>query len=66
MNYSKSKKIKHMTLADVTLIAKKIGVGIIVTLVPFVIISGGLWLTKKVLTDHDKAKQHIVKPIKSE
>ena len=38
-----------MTLADVTLIAKKIGVGIVITIVPFVIIFGGLWLTQTLL-----------------
>ena len=54
-----------MTLSDVTLIGKKILVGIVVTLVPFVIIFGGLWLTQKILADHDKAKQHISKPIKN-
>jgi hypothetical protein len=54
-----------MTLADVTLLGKKILVGIIITVVPFVIIAGGLWLTQKLLTDHDQSsKQPIVKSIK--
>ncbi|HWZ04765.1 MAG TPA: hypothetical protein VNX40_14210 [Mucilaginibacter sp.] len=53
-----------MTLSDVTLIGKKVLVGIVVTIVPFVIIFGGLWLTQKLLTDHDKAQQQIVKPNK--
>lgn len=53
-----------MTVSDVKLLGKKILVGIIVTLVPFVIIFGGLWLTQKLLTDHDKANRHIVKPAK--
>ncbi len=38
-----------MTTSDVTLLARKILVGIIVTLVPFLILFGGLWLTKNVL-----------------
>jgi len=39
-----------MTLSDVTLLGKKILVGIAVTLVPFIVIVGGLWLTQKLLT----------------
>jgi len=39
-----------MTLSDVTLLLKKILVGIIVTLVPFFILFGGLWLTQKLLS----------------
>ncbi|TWI97279.1 hypothetical protein JN11_03740 [Mucilaginibacter frigoritolerans] len=54
-----------MTLSDVTLLGKKILVGIVITIVPFVIITGGLWLTQKLLTDHP-TKQPIVKPIKPE
>jgi hypothetical protein len=50
-----------MTLSDVTLIGKKVLVGIVVTIVPFVIIFGGLWLTQKILTNHDKAQQQTVK-----
>lgn len=38
-----------MTTSDVTLLARKILVGIIVTLVPFLILFGGLWLTKNML-----------------
>jgi hypothetical protein len=57
-------KINYMTLSDVTLLAKKILVGIAVTLVPFVIIVGGLWLTQKLLTDNPKPKQVIVKTTK--
>jgi uncharacterized protein YneF (UPF0154 family) len=54
-----------MTLSDVTLIGKKILVGIVVTVVPFVIIFGGLWLTKKLLTNHDKANPHITQTTKT-
>lgn len=43
-----------MTLADVTLIAKKIGVGIVVTIVPFIIIFGGLWLTQTLLSKNQQ------------
>jgi len=39
-----------MTLNDVGLLGKKILVGIIVTVVPFTIIFGGLWLTQKLLS----------------
>jgi uncharacterized protein YneF (UPF0154 family) len=49
-----------MTLSDVTLIGKKILVGIVVTLVPFIIIFGGLWLTQKILTDHGNVNQPSV------
>ena len=38
-----------MTLSDVSLIGKKVLVGIIVTVVPFVIIVGGLWFTQHAL-----------------
>ncbi|MDR3696823.1 hypothetical protein [Mucilaginibacter sp.] len=54
-----------MTLSDVTLIGKKILVGIVVTVVPFLIIFGGLWLTRKLLANHDKANQQITQPTKS-
>lgn len=40
-----------MTLSDVALLGKKILVGIAVTLVPFIVIVGGLWLTQKLLTE---------------
>ncbi|MBB3054624.1 hypothetical protein [Mucilaginibacter gotjawali] len=54
-----------MTLSDVTLIGKKILVGIVVTIIPFLIIFGGLWLTRKLLADHDRANQQITQPTKS-
>jgi len=41
-----------MTLSDVTLLARKILVGIIVTLVPFLILFGGLRLTKNLLNQN--------------
>ena len=54
-----------MTLSDVSLIGKKILVGIIITLVPFIIIVGGLFLTQKLLKgDNSKPQQTTVKEIK--
>jgi hypothetical protein len=40
-----------MTLSDFTILGKKILVGIIITLVPFIIIFGGLYLTQRLLGD---------------
>lgn len=37
------------TLADVTLLLKKILIGILVAVIPFVIIFGGLWITRRFL-----------------
>lgn len=35
----------HMiTFSDVVLLARKIAVGIVLTLIPFVLIAGGIWL----------------------
>lgn len=36
---------------DAVILIKKILVGIIVTIVPFLILFGGLWLTQKLLTE---------------
>ncbi|WP_255534566.1 hypothetical protein [Chryseolinea lacunae] len=41
-----------MTLSDTRLLGKKILVGILVTLVPFLILFGGLWLLQTVLTQN--------------
>jgi hypothetical protein len=54
-----------MTVSDVAILGKKILVGIIVTLVPFIIIFGGLWLTKRLLTDNETQKQPIAKQVKT-
>ncbi len=44
---------------DLILIAKKIAVGVVVTLVPFGLIVGGLWLTRGVLASGtDKVTTH--------
>ena len=40
-----------MTFLDIKLLGKKILIGVIVTIVPFLILFGGLWLTKKILSD---------------
>jgi hypothetical protein len=39
-----------MTLNDVTLLVKKVLVGIVVTILPFIIVFGGLWLTQNLLS----------------
>jgi hypothetical protein len=38
-----------MTLDDIILLGKKILIGIIVTVIPFLILFGGLWFTQKLL-----------------
>ncbi|MGC3946236.1 MAG: hypothetical protein QM762_17255 [Chryseolinea sp.] len=38
-----------ITFSDVTLLLKKILIGILVAVIPFVIIFGGLWITRRVL-----------------
>jgi len=55
-----------MTLSDVSLIGKKILVGIIVTVVPFVIIVGGLWFTQHALSAHDAKKDSVQTTLKPE
>jgi hypothetical protein len=55
-----------MTLSDVSLIGKKILVGIIVTVVPFIIIVGGLWGTQRLLTSHDAKKASVQTTAKPE
>ena len=55
-----------MTLSDVSLIVKKVLVGIIVTVVPFVIIVGGLWFTQHALTTHDAKKASVQTTLKPE
>jgi hypothetical protein len=58
-----------MTLSDVTLIAKKILVAVVVTLIPFTIVVGGLWLTQSLLSPHDAKKasvENTLKPVNHE
>jgi len=54
-----------MTLSDVSILGKKILVGIIITLIPFIIIVGGLWLTEKTLDGDPKPQQQISKTNKT-
>lgn len=54
-----------MTINDVSLLGKKVLVGVIVTLIPFIIIFGGLWLTQKLLSDNQKAGPVITNSPKS-
>ncbi|WP_426589662.1 hypothetical protein [Mucilaginibacter sp. R-33] len=52
-----------MTINDVSLIGKKVLVGVTVTLIPFVIIFGGLWLGRKLLEKGSATKTaQIVQP----
>ncbi|HEX8018866.1 hypothetical protein [Mucilaginibacter sp.] len=55
-----------MTINDVSLIGKKVLVGVIVTLIPFIIIFGGLWLGRKLLEKGPATKTaQIVQPQKN-
>jgi hypothetical protein len=38
-----------MHLRDLGLLSRKIGVGAVITLVPLLILAGGLWATQKLL-----------------
>jgi hypothetical protein len=49
-----------MQWRDLTLLTKKILVGIVLTLVPLVILLGGLQLTRQILTSGNYAKQSAV------
>lgn len=42
-----------LTLSDVILLFKKILIGIVVAIIPFVIIFGGLWITRRVLATEE-------------
>jgi hypothetical protein len=55
-----------MTLSDVSLIGKKILVGIIVTIIPFIIIVGGLWLTQHLLSGNQVKKTSSQNTLKSD
>jgi hypothetical protein len=48
-----------MTLSDVALIGKKILVGIVVTIIPFIVIVGGLWLTQHLLSRDQVEKASV-------
>jgi uncharacterized protein YneF (UPF0154 family) len=48
-----------LTLSDAVLLLKKIFIGILVAVIPFVIIFGGLWITRKVLgTNNEQLQTH--------
>lgn len=55
-----------MTLSDVTILGKKVLVGIIVTLVPFIIIFGGLYLTQRLLSKQPTQTQVTATPTKTQ
>jgi hypothetical protein len=38
-----------MLMADLSLLLRKIAVGVAVTLVPLLILAGGLWITRQLL-----------------
>ena len=40
-----------MTLSDVGLLGRKILIGILVTVIPFLILFAGLWFTQKLLSE---------------
>ena len=44
-----------MNFSDVTLLARKILVGIVITLVPLGILTGGLWVTQRTMAKKSKA-----------
>jgi hypothetical protein len=46
-----------MRFEDLTLLAKKIFVGVVASVVPLLILWGGLQLTRKVLTDKPRTEQ---------
>jgi hypothetical protein len=50
-----------MTWTDTWLLAKKILVGIVITLVPLAILAGGLWLTQRLSGNHSDAKHAYIK-----
>ncbi|MGZ3926032.1 MAG: hypothetical protein ACXVJG_03685 [Mucilaginibacter sp.] len=50
-----------MTLTDIKILGKKIGIGLVVAIVPLILIVGGLWLTKTVLDKSKSARSLNVK-----
>ena len=41
-----------MTLTDLKILAKKIAIGLLIAIIPLVLIAGGLWLTKTLLSSN--------------
>ena len=54
-----------MTINDVSLLGKKVLVGVIITIIPFIIIFGGLWLTQKLLSEHHEPDPQSINQPKS-
>lgn len=48
-----------VTLTDFILLIKKILIGILVAIIPFAIIFGGLWITRRVLSHETKQSIEI-------
>jgi hypothetical protein len=46
-----------MQINDVWLLAKKIVVGVVITIVPLVILAGGLWITQKHISGQTRPAQ---------
>jgi hypothetical protein len=46
-----------MSVRDLWLLAKKIAVGVTVSVVPLLILAGGLWITRYVLSDGAHTQQ---------
>jgi hypothetical protein len=44
-----------MQWQDITLLGKKIGIGILITLIPLGILAGGLWISQKALKTNPQA-----------
>ncbi len=46
-----------MQLNDIWLLGKKIAVGVVITVVPLAILTGGLWLTQKHMSGQTRPAQ---------
>jgi hypothetical protein len=54
---------KDMNFTDAWLLTKKIVVGVVITLVPLAILTGGLWLTQRFAGAHPHEKQTSTKAV---
>jgi hypothetical protein len=45
-----------LAFGDVWLLAKKIGIGVVITVVPLGILTAGLWITQRAATIHEEQK----------
>lgn len=50
-----------MTLTDVKILGKKIAIGLAIAIVPLILITGGLWLTKTLLEKNKPPQSLAVK-----